>query len=181
MTPFEIHVADLLRSSAAPRSVEVAATVDWELDLSRVAPDPAGGPNLHLDLTLTPVGGGLLVAGTSFFVARHTCHRCLDEWTEPMEVPISALFSTQHDTDDVVFPLADIIDLEPAVRDDVLVAMPVAPTCPAGCAAQLVGDAENGLNTPAAAGDDPAEDVPEDPDREGSPFAVLRDLLDRGD
>jgi uncharacterized protein len=181
MSPFEILVADLRRSRAVEREIEVEVAVDWRLDLSMLEQHPGGTPNLRLELKLTPVIGGLLVHGTGTATARHTCHRCLNEWTEPMTVPISALFAEEADEDDEVFQLADTIDIETAVRDDVLVAMPLIPTCPDECSPQLVGAAENDLNTAAPAEDDSADGIPEDPAGEGSPFSVLRDFLDRGD
>lgn len=181
MSYFDIRVADLRRSRAVERDIELEAAVDWRLDLSMLERDPDGAPNLHLELKLTPVVGGLLVHGTGTCVARHTCNRCLNEWTEQMTVPISALFADEADEDDEVFQLADTIDIETAVRDDVLVAMPLIPSCPDGCSAELVGTGENDLNTAAPAEDDSADGTPEDPAGEGSPFSVLRDFLNRGD
>jgi len=181
MNPFEIRVADLRRSRAVEREIEMELAVDWRLDLSVLAQRPEGAPNLRLELKLTPVVGGLLVHGSGTSTAQHTCNRCLNEWTEPMTVPISALFAEEADEDGEVFQLADTIDIEAAVRDDVLVAMPLVPTCPDGCSMQLVGAAENDLNTAAPAEDDSADGIPEDPAGEGSPFSVLREFLDRGD
>ena len=126
------------------------------------------------------IGGGLFVSGTAKIEARHSCHRCLTEWTEATDVPISAMFSSRSAEDDEqTFPLSDVIDLEAPIRDDVLLAMPISPTCPDGCDPQLVGSQENGLNTAAPAepsSADGAQDV-SDVD-EGSPFSVLRDLLE---
>jgi len=178
MDPFEIRVADLRRSRAVERDIELDVRVDWRLELSRIEPSSDGAANLCLELMLTPVVGGLLVHGTGTFTARHTCRRCLNEWTEPMTVPISALFTDVADEGEDVFQLGDTINIEAAVRDDVLVAMPLVPSCPDDCSPQLVGADENGLNTAAAAEDDSADGTPEDPEGEGSPFSVLRDLLD---
>ena len=58
------------------------------------------------------------------------------------------------------------IDLEPFVRDEALLSLPLLPECPDGCAV-VVTTPETDLNT----------DLPGD----GSPFAVLRDLLPPGD
>lgn len=182
MNPFELNVSDLRRSHATEREVDLAAAVDWALELSRVEPESDGGANLHLALTLTPVGGGLMVSGEARFVARHSCHRCLEEWTEEMAVPVSAMFSPRADEDDEgMFLLTDTIDLETPLRDDVLLAMPLLPTCPDGCETQLVGSPENDLNTSGSAEDGSVEDAPEASEGEGSPFAVLRDLLEPGD
>lgn len=182
MNQFDVNVSDLRRSHATERRLEIVATVDWALELSRVEASGDGGPNLDVAVTLTPVGGGLLVAGQADFDARHSCHRCLTEWTEPTMAPISAMFSNRaSEDDDGVFLLEDTIDLETAIRDDVLLAMPLIPTCPGGCATQLVGIEENGLNTSGSTEDSSVDGNPEDEDGEGSPFSVLRDLLDPGD
>lgn len=182
MNPFEINVADLRRSHASEREIELSAPVDWGLELSKVdQPDP-GTDNLTATLTLSPIGGGLLVHGTAEFVARHSCHRCLDEWTEQVTAPVSAMFSLRSGLDDdETFPLGDIIDLEPALRDDVLLAMPLSPTCPDGCKMQLGEGTQNGLNTTAPAEPGSADGTPEEQGDEGSPFSVLRDLLEPDD
>ena len=152
MSGFEVNVADLRRARASERDIALSARVDWALELSRVEPSADGGDNLWIEATLSPIGGGLLVSGTARFVARHTCHRCLAEWTEPVETPVSAMFSSRAGADDEeTFPLGDVIDLEPPIRDDVLLAMPISPTCPDGCDVELVGSGENGLNTAAPA------------------------------
>lgn len=182
MSPFLINVADLRRARAGERAVEIRSKVDWAAGMSRIEVAPGGGENLLVEVTLSPLTGGLLVHGTAEFVGRHSCHRCLEEWVEPMVVPISAMFTVDPPEADGTFPLGDEIDLESAVRDDVLVAMPLSPTCPEGCELQLVGIEENGLNTGApvergsAIGEQEAVDLDE-----GSPFSVLKGLLDPGD
>ena len=176
MSDFVVNVADLRRSTAAERAIEVDATVDWAAELSRIA--TRTGANLLAGLKLTPVGGGLMVHGTAKVQAIHACHRCLEEYVEEMEIPVSALFAFDADPDGETFPLGDTIDLEPMLRDDVLTAMPMSPTCPDGCSVQLGAERENSLNTPAPTA--PHEGASEGVD-EGSPFAVLRDLLDGGD
>ncbi|NND03366.1 MAG: DUF177 domain-containing protein [Acidimicrobiia bacterium] len=182
MNPFEINVADLRRSRAQEREIDLAAKVDWALELSQVDAGEPGADNLTAQLTLSPIGGGLLVHGTAAYAARHTCHRCLEEWTEPISAPVSAMFTPRSAADDdQTFPLGDVIDLEPALRDDVLLAMPMSPTCPDGCDLQLGVVEENGLNTTAPAEPGSADGIPEDQGNEGSPFSVLRDLLEPED
>lgn len=190
MNPFEISVADLRRSRAQEREIELEANVDWSLELSRVEPADPGKQNVAAQLTVSPIGGGLLVHGVASFTARHACHRCLAEWTEQVTAPVSAMFTLRSAAeDDETFLLGDVIDLEPALRDDVLLAMPISPTCPDGCAAHIgddlslqLGDNEqNGLNTTAPAEPGSADGIPEDQSDEGSPFSVLRDLLEPDD
>ncbi len=183
MSVFEINIADLRRSRAREREIDMATNVDWGLELSRVERGDPAADNLTAALTLSPVGGGLLVHGTASFTARHTCHRCLEEWSEPVIAPVSAMFSPRASRaeDDETFPLGDVIDLEPALRDDVLLAMPISPTCPDGCDLQLGVAGQNGLNTTAPAEPGSADGIPDDQSEEASPFSVLRDLLEPED
>ncbi len=82
MNQFEVNVSDLRRTHSTEREINMEATVDWALELSKVEAASGGEPNIDVAVTVTPVGGGLLVAGEADFDARHTCHRCLEEWTE---------------------------------------------------------------------------------------------------
>ena len=55
---------------------------------------------------------------------------------------MSAMFRPSPEKTTRTFLLGDVIDLEPALRDDVLLAMPISPTCPDGCDRNLVGAAK---------------------------------------
>jgi uncharacterized protein len=100
----------------------------------------------------------------------HTCHRCIDEWGEETVVPVDQLVveASRADEDDYTYS-GDELDLEPILRDEVLLAMPLVPTCPTGCEG-LVDSPQTDLNTP----------TPEEQGETSSPFAVLKDLLDEG-
>jgi uncharacterized protein len=164
-SPFIQPIGDLLRDRAEGRDVEVGAPVDWHVELSRVLPDP----ELRAELTLMPMPGGILVRGSVHGVARHTCHRCVEEWDEPFEVAVAQLYARPESaTEDDYVVHGDLIDLEPMLIDEVLLAMPLVPTCGGDCPG-LVEDRETDLNT----------SVPEADDSR-SPFAVLKDLFDPG-
>ena len=164
-SPFVLPVGDLLRDRAEPRDVEVVASVDWSIEMSRVLVEPT----LYADLSLIPMPGGILVRGSVEGEARHSCRRCLDEWTEPFDVAVAQLFAhAESATEDDYILHGDELDLEPVLRDEVLLSMPLVPTCGEDCPG-LVDDSENDLNT----------DVPEADDFR-SPFAVLKDLFDPG-
>jgi uncharacterized protein len=162
---FVFSVLELRHERAEPKPVEVEAPVDWHLELSRVLPDPP----LRAAVDLIPTSGGILARGSVAATVRNTCHRCLDEWDEEIDVPIAQLFVAGEDDDaDYVVSGAEV-DLEPMIRDEILLALPLVPTCPRGCA-QVVQGAESDLNVGSP-------DVPDEP---ASPFAVLKDLLDDG-
>ena len=130
-----------------------------------------GDPPLEAALELARMPGGILATGTLRATVRHTCHRCLDEWDSEVEIPVAELFVDEADEDGADYVIErDAVDLEPLLRDDVLLSQPLLPTCPDGCA-QVVDVGQSDLNTGT-------------PDNEGdpaSPFAALRDLLDTGE
>lgn len=163
-SPFVVPVGDLLRDRAEPRHIDIDASVDWRVELSAVLPDPS----IVATLTLAPMPGGILVRGKVDGVARHSCHRCLDEYDEPFSVSVAELFVPPDDaTEDDYVVAGDLLDLEPLLRDDVLLAVPMLPTC--GSCGELVDTSQTDLNT----------DVPEAGDSR-SPFAVLKDLFEPG-
>jgi uncharacterized protein len=155
-SPFVVNVADLLRPDAPPRSVDVRAPAEWSLELSRTLPDPP----LVAVLELAAVGGGLLARGTVRVTVEHVCHRCLDPIVEELDVNVAQLYADPALDEDPDYELAgDEIDLEPMIRDEVLLAMPLLPVCGDDCPGTVPG----------------APEV-EDADTSGSPFAALRDL-----
>lgn len=163
--PFVVNISDVLRSDGGSREIRIEAPVDWHVELSAVLPEPP----LTAILDATRVSGGVLFRGSASTRVRHTCHRCLDAWDEDVVVRFAQLFSDVGDAaeeDDYTLE-GELVDLEPLLRDEVLLAMPISPTCPEGCREELVAGSGSDLNT-----DSPADDA-----GGASPFAVLKDLL----
>ncbi len=129
-SPFTVNVADLLGRDTPPRHEHLEASVDWGLELSEIRPDPP----LAADITLTPLPGGILAKGTLRFVAEHSCRRCLSPYVDEVSQQVVGLF--EDDPDEESYPIeGSEIDLEPFLRDEVLLAFPMLPECPEGCAA----------------------------------------------
>lgn len=171
-SPFVLSVADLDSDRSPQRDVLVVSPVDWSVELSRIVPDPP----LEADLTLTRTRGGLIVRGRVDVDVRHVCPRCLEERVEPVAVEIAQLVSDpavdgDDDLDDADYVLdGDMVDLEPVIRDETLLALPLLPFCPEGCS-ELVEAQESDLNT-----DDSGDETPG-----SSPFAVLQSLIEHAD
>jgi uncharacterized protein len=162
-SPFVVHAGDLLRDRSDARDVTVQVPVDWHVELSRVVPEPP----LVAELTLAHLSGGVLVRGTVVLTAHHTCHRCLEEWEEVVEVDVAQPFLTPDTAGEDDYEVdGDQIDLEQMLRDEVLLAMPLVPTCGPHCPGVVVLS-ETGLN----------DGSPDDAGQSHSPFAVLEDWL----
>lgn len=118
---------------------------------------PVGTP-LELDLRLESVVEGVLVSGTVSGTASGECVRCLDPVTVPVVVDLQELFAHaghEVEEDDDTEPLpemdGDLADLEPVVRDAVVLALPLQPLCQDDCpglcpqcGARLADDPEHG-------------------------------------
>jgi uncharacterized protein len=163
---FQVNVGELLTGRARHREAVVETSVDWEVELSEVLPDPP----LHAELRLDAASGGIEVSGVVTFVARHHCYRCLAEIEGEIRVDVSQMVTSDPEGDDEYHLAGNVLDLEQLLRDEVLLAMPVAPVCGPDCPG-LVAVAGSGLNT----------STPDQEDESASPFAALKDLLDTGD
>jgi uncharacterized protein len=118
--------------------------------LSRPVPAPAllglelvgvpEGADIELDLRLESVMEGVLVSGTATMPLAGECSRCLNEFTDELTVDIQELFAYPDSTTDVTTEedelsrlQGDFLDLEPVLRDAVVLALPPNPLCREDC------------------------------------------------
>lgn len=101
---------------------------------------PDGAP-LALDLRLEAVTEGVLVTGTVTAELRGECARCLDPITETLVAEIVELFAypdsatDETTTEDEVHRIeGDYLDVEPVVRDGIVLGLPWTPLCRPDCA-----------------------------------------------
>ena len=132
--PLVLDTRDLPRRPGAMRTLTrvVAAPASLRLEMVGV-PE---GADLHLDLRLESVSEGVLVSGSVSGPVAGECGRCLRTINDDLEVPIQELFAYAHSTtdetaeDDEVGRLqGDLINLEPTVRDAMVLALPTNPLC----------------------------------------------------
>ena len=164
--PFEFHIGDLRSGRAEPRTISAEVAVTWHVELSRVLPDPP----LYFEFELSPLPGGISVVGTIEATIRHTCYRCLTEWTDEVIHEVAQLITINGDEHDDYVVAGDVFDFENLVRDELMLSLPLTPRCSSECEG-LVVDAGSDLNT----------ETSEDEADTNSPFSVLKDLLDSGD
>ncbi|HVN13678.1 MAG TPA: YceD family protein [Kineosporiaceae bacterium] len=97
------------------------------------------GSELELDLRLEAVMEGVLVSGTARGRVRGECVRCLDTVDGDVEADVQELYAYPGRTpageeDDEVRELEDeLIDLEPALYDTLVPALPFQPLCRDDC------------------------------------------------
>jgi len=116
-------------------SPTVPAPADLGLEVLRV-PE---GSQVELDLRLEAVMEGVLVTGTARAALEGECVRCLGPITDELEVDLQELYVYSRpdhdpDMDDEVSMLQDdLLDLEPLLRDAVVLALPFQPLCQPDC------------------------------------------------
>ena len=138
-SPFVIDVRQMRRHAAELREFRRMVPAPTALG-SDVIGVPDGAP-LAIDTRLESVTEGVLVTGTVTAPVQGECGRCLDPISDELVVDICELFawagSTTDETtseDEVHRVDGDYIDIEPVVRDAVVLALPWTPLCRPDCA-----------------------------------------------
>jgi uncharacterized protein len=135
--PFVIDTITLGRRPGSMReeSRTVAAPADLGVEMVGV-PE---GADIELDLRLEAVMEGVLVSGTAQAPLTGECARCLEPVTSSIEVDFQELFvysdtrSGESAGEDEFRLEGDLIDLEPVVRDAMVLALPLSPLCQDDC------------------------------------------------
>lgn len=133
--PLVLDTRELGRRPGSMRRLHrtVAAPADLRAGLVGV---PEGAP-LELDLRLESVMEGVLVTGTARAPLTGECARCLDPLSGAVEADVQELYAypdVEVDGEDELPHLnGDRLDLEPLVRDGVVLALPLAAVCEDDC------------------------------------------------
>lgn len=131
-----LDTRELGRRPGSQREVELTVPAPAELGIE-VLRVPEGSP-VELDLRLEAVMEGVLVTGTAYAALEGECVRCLVKIEDEISVDLQELFLYDDqpltEGDDEVSRLErDLIDLEPLLRDAVVLALPFQPLCMEDC------------------------------------------------
>lgn len=123
-----VEVGDLLHTTGVRRRIETEASLsDLEVTGS-VVEDP-----VRLDLWLDAIPEGIVASGTVRAEWSGECSRCLEAVEGPLELEVHELFEAEP-VESETYPLeGDEIDLEPLVRDAVVLEIPEVPLCDEEC------------------------------------------------
>lgn len=122
---------------------EVARVVKAPADLGTAVIGIPEGSDLTVGVRLESVMEGVLVTGVVRGTAVGECVRCLEPLSEELTVRVQELFlyperaraaeDLGDDEDEQYVLEEDLADLEPAVRDSVVTALPFQPLCRPDC------------------------------------------------
>jgi uncharacterized protein len=137
--PLVFDTRELGRRAGSMRQVgrTVPAPADFGVvDVIGVPP----GSDVELSIRLESVVEGVLVSGTARARIEGECVRCLDPVVSLIELPFQELYAypetgrVEQDEEDTVSRLqGDFFDLEPVLRDAVVLALPLKPLCRDDC------------------------------------------------
>ena len=89
---------------------------------------------MSADLKLESVVEGILVSGTLTGAMTFRCARCLEDFSGEFDVRVRELFAHEQPKDGDEYPITEgTIDLEPCVRDALVLSMPFSPLCKDDC------------------------------------------------
>lgn len=127
-----VHVRDLLEAPGSSRRVRREEAVEGLA--TEMAEVPSEAP-IHIDVLVESVVEGILVSGPLSGRIRYRCARCLKPFSEDFRLEVTELFSRgASEEEEDAYPVEeDAIDLEPMVRDAVVLSMPFSPLCRPGC------------------------------------------------
>lgn len=125
---------DLGRRAGAMKLVRTTSPAPADLGTPVIGVAP--GSPIELDVRLESVVEGVLVTGHAVVDLVGECVRCLEEVTSEMEIDIQELFvyPGSETTEDEASRLdGDLADLEPLLRDAVVLDLPFQPLCRPDC------------------------------------------------
>jgi uncharacterized protein len=150
---FVVGTAELRRTPGHIREARVEGPLPGVALSDSWVPD---GAEVVADLRLEVLADGHLTAsGTVRAPWEGRCRRCLRAVGGTLEVEVSEVFEPDPEVDAETYPLGvDRVDLEPMLRDAILLALPLAPLCRDDCA----GPDPEANPVGGAADDEPALD-----------------------
>jgi len=137
-SPYVLDTRQLGRSAGSQRQYrrEIPAPAQLGLDMIRV-PE---GSLMVLDVRIEAVTEGVLATGSVTGSLAGECGRCLTGFTDDLAVEFVELFAypnsaTEETTDAEEIPRLEgaHLDLEPVVRDAVVLSLPLTPLCRPDC------------------------------------------------
>jgi uncharacterized protein len=141
---------ELGRRAGAMKVIRTSVNAPADLGIAVIGV-PIGSP-VELDLRLESVVEGVLVSGSAMVEVRGECVRCLGDISDELEVGIQELYVYPgfEPDDDLASRLeGDLIDLEPLLRDEVVLDLSFQPLCRDDCLGLCVECGANLNNDPA--------------------------------
>jgi uncharacterized protein len=130
-TPYTVDVYDLMHRPGEMRERSIDIVVPEEFGNAMIA--VKAGSELRVGLRMESLHDGILVSADIDGTAAGECGRCLIDIEQAIQVEIQELFAYSSDEAFEYEVHEDTIDLEPVVRDAVVLSLPFQPVCQEDC------------------------------------------------
>jgi uncharacterized protein len=128
---FRISVSNMVRRPGASRTVSAEGVLS---DVRGPGAEITADRPIRVDLTLERVSEGIVVRGTVTATWDAACSRCLVPVGGELEVSVGELYERQPlEGETYLLSDDDVIDLEPLIRDALLLELPGVPLCRSEC------------------------------------------------
>jgi len=136
-SPFRVNLHELPRRAGEMRPYQLQFEVQEAIGTPMLS-IRAGEP-IDIKFKAEAVSDGVLISGRVVSRAKGECGRCLDEIDRVVDEEFRELFlyesrkSDNEDEDELFAMDGDIADIETAIRDAVVLTMPINPLCKGDC------------------------------------------------
>ncbi len=136
-SPFRVNLHELPRRAGEMRPYRLQFELEEAIGTPMLAIKK--GESILIEFKAESVSDGVLISGRVKSEAKGECGRCLDELKREVDEEFRELFlyesrKSEDDEEDELFALdGDIADIETAIRDAVVLTMPINPLCKADC------------------------------------------------
>lgn len=145
--PLVFDTRELGRRPGAMKKVSRTVPAPEEFGLAELIGVPPGS-SIELELRLESVMEGVLVTGTAHAPLEGECVRCLEPIEREFDTDFQEMYSypdageryggesagsDEGDEEETLFVEDDLFDLEPVLRDAVVLALPLQPVCRTDC------------------------------------------------
>ena len=133
-SPFVINTHELGRRPGSMQTLQLSAPAPADLGIELLGV-PEGSP-VELDLRLEAVMEGVLASGRARVTLTGECARCLEPIEDDLEVELQELYvypESDAEEDEASRMDGELFDLEPVLRDSVVLALPFQPVCQPDC------------------------------------------------
>ncbi len=130
-TPYTVDVFDLMHRPGEMRERSLDILVPEEFGNAMIG--VKAGSALQVDLRMESLHDGILVSADIDGTAAGECGRCLIDIEQSVQVEIQELFAYSSDEAFEYEVHEDTIDLEPVIRDAVVLSLPFQPVCQEDC------------------------------------------------
>ncbi len=153
--PLVLGVTDLRRQPGLRRRFERSVELNGLGISTAVVPD---GSPVEVDLELEAVSNGIVATGMVRAPWVGECRRCLLPVEGVSEAKVQEIFEPDPTEGETYLLGNEVVDLEPMVRDAVLLALPLAPLCAEDCKGPAPEEFPTGPAGAVTEGDEPPTD-----------------------